>query len=52
MRLLAGLEAELAASEATPFLVVAGDHAPPFGEVVNRDAFVANRVPIYVMTPC
>lgn len=48
---LAGLEATLAASEATPFLVVVGDHMPPFGELSNRKAFVANRVPMFVMTP-
>lgn len=49
--LLARLESTLAASEATPFLVVVGDHMPPFGEVTNRDAFVAHRVPMFVMTP-
>ncbi len=49
--LLAQLESTLAASEATPFLVVVGDHMPPFGEVSNREAFMAHRVPIVVMTP-
>lgn len=49
--LLARLEATLAASQATPFLVVVGDHMPPFGEVPNRDAFISHRVPMFVMTP-
>jgi len=49
--LLAQLEGTLAASEATPFLVVVGDHMPPFGEAINREAFDAHRVPMFVMTP-
>lgn len=49
--LLAHLESTLAASNTTPFLVVVGDHMPPFGEVTNREAFVAHRVPMFVMTP-
>ncbi|MEF7614738.1 sulfatase-like hydrolase/transferase [Aquincola sp. MAHUQ-54] len=49
--LLALLESTLAASETTPFLVVVGDHMPPFGEVTNREAFIAHRVPMFVMTP-
>lgn len=49
--LLARLEGSLATSQATPFLVVVGDHMPPFGEVSNREAFVARRVPMFVMTP-
>lgn len=50
-QLLARLESTLAVSEATPFLVIVGDHMPPFGEVSNREAFSANRVPMFVMTP-
>lgn len=49
--LLARLEGSLAASQATPFVVVVGDHMPPFGEMSNREAFVAHRVPMFVMTP-
>jgi hypothetical protein len=49
--LLAGLESRLVASEATPFLVVVGDHAPPFGEAINRDVFVPDRVPMFVLEP-
>lgn len=49
--LLARLESTLAASNATPFLVVVGDHMPPFGEMSNREAFVAHRVPMFVLTP-
>lgn len=49
--LLARLEATLAASQATPFLVVVGDHMPPFGEMSNREAFIAHRVPMFVLTP-
>ncbi|MCR5866959.1 hypothetical protein [Aquincola sp. J276] len=49
--LLAHLESTLAASDATPFLVVVGDHMPPFGEVTNREAFIAHRVPMFVITP-
>lgn len=49
--LLARLESALVASPATPFVVVVGDHAPPFGETSNRESFVADRVPMFVMTP-
>lgn len=49
--LLGRLEGSLATSQATPFLVVVGDHMPPFGEMSNREAFVAHRVPMFVMTP-
>jgi hypothetical protein len=49
--LLARLEGSLAASQATPFVVVVGDHMPPFGEMSNREAFIAHRVPMFVMTP-
>ncbi|MFX1679519.1 hypothetical protein PV762_09805 [Mitsuaria sp. CC2] len=48
---LARLESTLAASQATPFLVVVGDHMPPFSETVNRESFSAHRVPMFVMTP-
>ncbi len=48
---LSDLESALAASESTPFVVVVGDHMPPFGEAVNRKAFVEDRVPLVVMTP-
>lgn len=45
------LESTLAASKATPFLVVVGDHMPPFSETSNRESFAAHRVPMFVMTP-
>jgi phosphoglycerol transferase MdoB-like AlkP superfamily enzyme len=48
---LGTLSQSLAGSRATPFVVVVGDHAPPFGEAANRQAFVADRVPIFVLTP-
>jgi hypothetical protein len=49
--LLARLEISLAESAAAPFVVIVGDHAPPFGERVNREAFVEGRVPMFVLTP-
>lgn len=49
--LLARLESLLAASAATPFLVVVGDHAPPFSERFNREAFATDRVPLFVLKP-
>lgn len=45
------LERSLAASRAIPFVTVVGDHAPPFGEASNREAFVADRVPLLVLEP-
>lgn len=49
--LLAHLEETLAASKATPFVVVVGDHGPPFSEAPNREAFESDRVPLFVLTP-
>lgn len=49
--LLARLESMLAASRTTPFLIVVGDHAPPFSERSNREAFATDRVPLFIMTP-
>lgn len=49
--LLGTLGQLLAESGATPFVVVVGDHAPPFGEADNRQAFVEDRVPLFVLTP-
>jgi len=49
--LLTRLEVLLAASGTTPFLVVVGDHAPPFSERLNRDAFAQDRVPLFIMKP-
>ncbi|MCE4558053.1 hypothetical protein [Pelomonas cellulosilytica] len=49
--LLGLLGQALERSRATPFVVVVGDHAPPFGEAANRQAFVAGRVPLFVLTP-
>ena len=49
--LMARLESALAASEATPFVVIVGDHMPPFGESANREAFAEHRVPMFVLTP-
>lgn len=48
---LARLEQSLASARATPYVVVVGDHAPPFGEAANREAFAQDRVPMFVMTP-
>lgn len=45
------LEQQLAVSPATPFVVIAGDHAPPFGEKANREVFEANEVPVILMKP-
>ncbi len=49
--LLTRFEETLAASEATPFVIIVGDHGPPFSEPANRDAFEADRVPLFVLTP-
>lgn len=48
---LAQIESTLAASKATPYLVVVGDHAPPFGEPANREVFAADRVPFFEIIP-
>ncbi|MDH0863261.1 hypothetical protein [Mitsuaria sp. GD03876] len=45
------LAVELAASDATPLVVVVGDHSPPFAERANRDAFDPSRVPLFVLEP-
>lgn len=50
-RVLHDLEQGLASSEATPFIVIAGDHAPPFGEAANRRSFEDDQVPVFVLTP-
>lgn len=39
------------AERSVPLVVVVGDHAPPFADADNRHAFVADRVPYWVMTP-
>lgn len=48
---LARLEQALASAPAEPYVVVVGDHAPPFGEAANREAFAPDRVPMFVMAP-
>ncbi len=48
---LARLAAALAASPATPLVVVVGDHSPPFVERANREAFEQARVPLFVLAP-
>lgn len=45
------LEKRLAPSPATPFVVIAGDHAPPFGEAANREVFEAAEVPVFLLQP-
>jgi hypothetical protein len=45
------LEQRLAASPATPFVAIAGDHSPPFGETANRDVFEAAQVPVFLLRP-
>jgi len=49
--LLASLESMLATSGATPLLVVVGDHGPPFSDGANREAFEADSVPMFVLSP-
>lgn len=48
---LARIESALATSEATPFVVVVGDHSPPFGELANREVFASDRVPFFEIIP-
>lgn len=48
---LARIESRLSASVATPFIMVVGDHAPPFAESANRAAFAADRVPFFEIKP-
>lgn len=48
---LEGLREELLANDAAPFVVVVGDHSPPFVSVGNRNAFIEGRVPVWILTP-
>ncbi|MFG6456931.1 hypothetical protein [Roseateles sp. BYS96W] len=50
-QVLDDLEQRLAASLTTPFVVIAGDHAPPFGEKDNREVFESDEVPVILMKP-
>jgi hypothetical protein len=47
-----GRVGELARSQApAPLIVVVGDHAPPFVEASSRQAFAADKVPYWIITP-
>jgi hypothetical protein len=34
-----------------PLIIIAGDHAPPFSEIRNRNIFSQNLVPLYILKP-
>lgn len=50
-KVLDQLEQRLATSRTTPFVVVVGDHSPPFSERANREVFDAVEVPVFLLRP-
>jgi hypothetical protein len=49
---LSALEHELSLPAGNrPLVVVVGDHAPPFGALLQRSQFSQTKVPAYVLVP-
>lgn len=48
---LTTLESELAGMSERPFVVITGDHSPPFADEASRGTFDAGRVPLYLLKP-
>jgi 2,3-bisphosphoglycerate-independent phosphoglycerate mutase len=49
--LMRDLGETLRVSSVRPLVVITGDHAPPFGNVGDRAAFSAKRVPVLILRP-
>lgn len=49
--LMRDISVALRDSPERPLVVIVGDHAPPFGDVGNREAFWTDRVPVFVVRP-
>jgi hypothetical protein len=49
--LLRHISTRLAASAATPFVRIVGDHAPPFASLENRKQFDQTLVPEFILVP-
>ena len=45
------LATTVTALESAPFVIIAGDHAPPFVVQKDRDAFSQVKVPILILEP-
>jgi hypothetical protein len=50
-QLLADLAQALRASGKRPLVVIAGDHAPPFGDAADRANFETGSVPVVILRP-
>jgi hypothetical protein len=48
---LRAIATELAQQSANPFVLVTGDHAPPFSESLSREQFLPRTVPLFALTP-
>ncbi|WP_157592983.1 hypothetical protein [Roseateles depolymerans] len=49
--LLRGMATQLEDSDATPYVAIVGDHAPPFIRTEDRQAFLAQEVPFILLEP-
>ncbi|OWQ87197.1 hypothetical protein CDN98_10135 [Roseateles terrae] len=49
--LLRGMADQLEASASTPYVAVVGDHAPPFIRTSDRQAFLAQEIPYFLLEP-
>jgi hypothetical protein len=48
---LRALSSQLGSQPASPYVIVVGDHPPPFFEIGSRTQFAAGIVPMFILTP-